>query len=358
MHNFNFNLLKNLLEIPSYSGDCTAMQCYIIDYAKKKGWDIVDDEVGNLYIVKGESETFPCVVAHLDTVHRILPGGIQAVMVGSNIITGINPWSMKQTGIGGDDKCGVFAALEILNILPKCKVALFVDEEVGCVGSSKCRMDFFNDCRFVLQTDRRGNSDFVTDICGPLSSDEFQDDVFSYLQKYGFRHADGMMTDVQALRDRGVGISSANISSGYYNPHQDNEYIRIDDLKNTLNLMLDICMNMTNVYKFEYEDRYSMSSYYGHGWSSSHSSNKGGKKEWTDEDFDLKWQQKYGIIPDDEEEPTIDRVDFQHKSISEMTDAEWLEFQLDVDDTIDDETFRLQEWLRDNSEHIKSILTH
>ncbi len=58
------------------------------------------------------------------------------------------------------------------------------------------------------------------------------------------------MTDVLALRDNGVGVSVANMSAGYYNPHQACEYIVIADLERVCALMLDICATCTSVYKF------------------------------------------------------------------------------------------------------------
>ena len=352
---FNFELLRTILEIPSQSYDCTAMQCFIWDYAEARGWTIVDDSIGNLYITKGQAVNFPCIVAHMDTVHKILPGGIKAVMVGDDVVTGINTRTMRQTGIGGDDKCGIFAALELLENLPFAKAVMFVDEEVGCDGSQNCDLEFFYDCRFVLQTDRRGNSDFVNDIWGGISSDRFQDDVLPFLEKYNFRFADGMMTDVQALRDREVGISCANISSGYYNPHQDNEYIVLSDLSNTLDLMYDICVNLTDVYPFICQEKW-------HKWkqqvSSSPSSyiDEKGKKtfiipndgppfefdEEDEESYLAAYAKKYGDFPD--EEGQVGRTTFQHKSISEMTDAEWLEYQNDSEDSLEDETAQLEAW--------------
>jgi hypothetical protein len=58
------------------------------------------------------------------------------------------------------------------------------------------------------------------------------------------------MTDVLALRDNGVGVSVANMSAGYYNPHQACEYIVLADLERVCALMLDICATCDSVYKF------------------------------------------------------------------------------------------------------------
>ena len=116
-------------------------------------------------------------------------------------------------------------------------------------------MSFFKNCRFILQADRRGNADFVTDISGPLSSDRFQRDVKPLLTSHGFRFSHGAMSDVMALRDNGCGISCANISAGYYQPHQACEFINLADLAKTCGLMLAICQTMRRVYKFTPEKR-------------------------------------------------------------------------------------------------------
>lgn len=245
----NSSLLHSILAIESESGDCTAMAEFLTTYYQDQGWLVASDDMNNLYVTKGDSDSYPCIVAHIDTVHAITGDGIAPVYIGDNV-TGINPATMEQTGIGGDDKCGIYAALHCLANLPACKAAFFIDEEVGCIGSGAAEMSFFKDCRFIIQADRRGNADFVTDISGPLSSPRFQRDVAPLLAVHGFKASHGAMSDVMALRDGECGISCANISAGYYNPHQPNEYINLPDLAKTCGLMLDICRTLCRVYRF------------------------------------------------------------------------------------------------------------
>lgn len=231
--------------------ECGAMQEFLIEYLPTIGAKVLQDDTGNIYATKGSDKTFPCLAAHMDTVHKITKGGIHPVEI-DGLITGINPLTMEQTGIGGDDKCGIYAALHCLSGLKSAKAVFFVDEEIGCVGSSACHIPFFDDCRFVLQADRRGNSDWVTDIGGPLGSPEFQKAVSKFLKNWGYKPTHGMMTDVQALRDSGIGISVANMSAGYYNPHQDSEFISIWDLENVSEMMLDICASLKDRYEFKH----------------------------------------------------------------------------------------------------------
>lgn len=246
-------LLKSILSTPSHSGHCDRMAALITEHAKSNNYQSWKDDAGNVYVVRGVAEFYPCVVAHMDTVHRIEKGGITPIEI-NGCITGINPRTITQTGIGGDDKCGIYAALRCLRYVGACKAAFFVDEEVGCKGSGLADVEFFANCRFVLQADRRGSADWVTDICGPLGSEEFQKAVAPYLEKFGFKESDGMMSDVMALRDNLIGISVANMSAGYYNPHQDNEFIDPVDLENTTNLMIALCRELNQRFPYEWDE--------------------------------------------------------------------------------------------------------
>ena len=103
------------------------------------------------------------------------------------------------------------------------------DGEVGCIGSSHADMSFFSDCRFVIQCDRKGNGDMVTQINGmKLCSNEFISAID--VRKYGYKPAQGLNTDVAALKRNGLEVSCINLSCGYYEPHTDNEYTVVADL--------------------------------------------------------------------------------------------------------------------------------
>ena len=97
------------------------------------------------------------------------------------------------------------------------KVAFFVGEEVGCIGSSKANMDFFKDVRFVIQCDRRGSNDLIASICSTeIASKEFIE-ATGY-EAFGYHLEEGMMTDVLTLKENGLQVSAVNMSCGYYDP--------------------------------------------------------------------------------------------------------------------------------------------
>jgi tripeptide aminopeptidase len=245
----NTELFYSILQTESESGNQREMADLIRSHCEAKGYAVTSDALGNLYVTSGTAKTYPCIASHMDTVHDIHGHGITLLEINGNL-TGFDAVAMRQTGIGGDDKCGIYAALHCLAHLPACKAAFFVDEEIGCVGSESANLAFFHDCRFVLQADRRGNADFVTDISGPLASSRFAAAVAPLLARHGYSPCKGAMSDVMALRDAGVGISVANMSAGYYNPHQACEYVNLADLAKVCALMLDICATCTRVYKF------------------------------------------------------------------------------------------------------------
>jgi putative aminopeptidase FrvX len=161
---------------------------------------------------------------------------------------------MEQTGIGGDDKVGIYIALQCLKDVDNIKVIFFRDEEIGCAGSEDNDIKFFNDVRFVLQCDRKGNTGFVTNASGvKLCSEDFKDAVKDIISNQGYSFVNGMMTDVMALRRSGIEVSMANIECGYYRPHSDSEYVVIKDVENCLRMVLTIIREVTESYACEDE---------------------------------------------------------------------------------------------------------
>lgn len=205
------------------------------------------DKVGNIYATKGKADTYPCLASHLDEVHPAREKGYEVIVVRDEFIIGFNNEKREFNGIGADDKNGIWVCLKCLEKYDNLKCVFFVGEEQGCIGSRQSDMKFFDDCRFVLQCDRKGNSDFISDIYGnSLCSSRFIKDAA--LKKHGYKQERGMQTDVQTLRERGLEISCANISCGYYYPHTPHEMTNIADLKKCLTLVEHIVTNCHEVY--------------------------------------------------------------------------------------------------------------
>lgn len=237
-------LLKEVLSVPTKTYRETMMINFLVNYLHEKKYEYYLDGMNNVYITKqtDDVEYFPCVVAHTDTVHNIdtiniveeqLPneqGDIKLALKAYNDDN--NP-----TGIGGDDKCGVFACLTLLDQLPNLKVALFVSEETGCHGSLNADDEFFENVGYVIEFDAPGNS-MVTEYCWGVQLFDRDGDFFNVCDEVlteGFNSRNDYQshpyTDVMVLK-RKYNFSCINFAIGYYNYHTKHEYVVVEDVFN------------------------------------------------------------------------------------------------------------------------------
>jgi len=257
-------LLKQLFCIHSKSGKEGKIRKFIWNWVRQTVPDakIECDKPGNLYITKGKSSTFPCIVAHMDQVQERHSKDFIAYEA-EDIIIGFSPKHKEQQGLGADDKCGLWIALKCLQKFDCLKLAFFVGEEVGCKGSGLADMAFFDDCRFVIEPDRKGSEDLITQIgWTPLCSDDFLKDIG--FKKFGYKEAEGMMTDIEALKDKGLMLSCINLSCGYYRPHSNEEFVYKPALLNCLAFVEHIIKTCTQVYPhIDNTSYYERQNYYG-----------------------------------------------------------------------------------------------
>jgi putative aminopeptidase FrvX len=238
--------LKTLLSLQAESYDLKqqlSIAQKVITHVQSKGikltWDM--DALGNVSIVKGkpkDGEFYPAVVAHLDQVHIFRED--YDIIEHKGCFMAISNY--EQVGCGGDDLVGVWLCLECLLALDACKVVLFVDEEVGCLGSTDFDTSFFEDCCFILQGDRRSDTnDFVNYTNGVnTTTNEFNMAVDGLLGEYGYKFNIGSMTDVGELIINGAGCCAANVSCGYYEAHTDIEIVNICEAMLCLELFIEL----------------------------------------------------------------------------------------------------------------------
>jgi tripeptide aminopeptidase len=246
------NFLKEVLSIPTETYREDLMVEFISNWLKTNEIDFYLDQRKNIYATKGIPEDitdfyYPCVISHTDTVHRIeninvyeeeLPNAQGELKLS---FKAYNDYGFP-TGIGGDDKCGVFACLTLLKELPYCKAAFFVSEETGCHGSRNADPKFFENVGYGIQFDAPENW-MITEKCfGQILFD--RDSEF-------FKTCDGILTesmnsndmeymvhpytDVYALRSK-FNFSCINFSIGYYNYHSPNEYVVVEDVENGIKI--------------------------------------------------------------------------------------------------------------------------
>ena len=253
----NMQLLKRLYNIYSPSGKEEKMVKFLCSYIRQLPGNISmsKDKFGNLYVVKGESESYPCLVSHIDQVSHCNHSKDFKAIETRDIIFGYSPKNRRFENLGADDKNGVFICLECLKKYDAVKVVFFREEETGCRGSSEAVMSFFDDVRFVIQPDRKGNSDLITNIgYSGLCSEGFIEAIEP--EKWGYREENGLMTDILTLKENGLGVSCINVSCGYYNPHSDEEVTVKKDLLKCLMFIGHIIEDCTGVYPHVLTDSY------------------------------------------------------------------------------------------------------
>lgn len=233
-------LLFQLYKINSKSSNEKEIILFILHYLESMKLNISQDSIGNIFITKGETTSYPCVAVHLDEVH--LP--TQRILHTENNIVYATDEHGERVGIGADDKNGIWVALQLLQTEPVLKVVLFVHEEKldgasGCVGSKSCNLEFFKNVKYIIECDRKGANDIV--ICGkgvPLCDPDFIPKEIA--MKFGYMPVDGGTTDVVALKSRGLNVPVCNVSCGYYNAHKSDEYSNLEELKNCLEFVKNV----------------------------------------------------------------------------------------------------------------------
>ncbi len=186
----------------------------------------------NKYIlVKGEAPVM--LVAHMDTVHHTPVKEICRTKSG-NIL-------MSPQGIGGDDRCGVYALNVVYEQSAVKPWLLFTcDEEIGCVGASAFCSVYrkgtlpkeLDDLKLIVEIDRKGKNDAVYYDCG---NREFED----YITSKGFKTAMGSVSDISYVAPE-LGVAAVNLSSGYYEAHTLHEYINRNHLNATIKAVTEI----------------------------------------------------------------------------------------------------------------------
>lgn len=244
MNTYWFNKLIEVLSVQTNSENEKLMVLYLDKELKKLKLNYSIDAAGNILVTKGKTNTYPCVVSHMDTVHDFVSNfKVYQDTDDKDILFALN--GKLRVGVGGDDKCGVFGCLYLLKTIPQIKVVFFSREEVGCKGSMAINKRFFADCRYLIQLDRRGSKDFIQTFWGKKTiSHEFSSEIGLVKKKYKYKNTTGTVTDVMRLWNNRVGISCINLSCGYYNPHANHEYVSISDLWHSIKFTEEIINTM------------------------------------------------------------------------------------------------------------------
>ena len=194
----------------------TELKIFLYNYLKTKNMSPISND-GFLYA----EGTIPILlVAHMDTVFEEIP---------KNLVYKKNTDKIFNTigGLGGDDRCGVYAIIQLLE-KHRPYILFTEDEEIGCIGASKAIEKLTKpNVKYIIEFDRRGKNDCVFYDCGNKK-------FINYIESFGFTTNYGTYSDISII-GKSWNIASVNLSSGYYNEHTEKEYIIFSQLQKTIN---------------------------------------------------------------------------------------------------------------------------
>ena len=200
----------------------------------------VSHKDGNIYCTKGLAEYYPTVVAHYDTAQGYHKG--LQIFKTDDWMFGFDNATGEQCGLGLDDAVGICFAIQMLKMMPACKVFLPCGEERGLVGTNRCDMSFFDNSLVVTQLDRRSyTTDFIKFTNGvQVWNPDHLDLIKPLMKKHGYKTSDGTATDVGGLRRRGLKVSSHNLSCGYFNEHSNSEVASVSLMINAFSFAYEM----------------------------------------------------------------------------------------------------------------------
>jgi hypothetical protein len=229
-------IIDDLVRIYSPSGQ----ELPVVEYSKnlllKSGFEVVVDEFKNVIASRGKyapEDKLVCINAHTDTVQKKGDEGVQFLVFYDWVRDAFH--SNNRAMIGGDDKCGIAVALTLAAYtdLPM-KIVLTSGEEVGSIGAESMDRKHFDDVEFTFTVDRMHGGDLISEYCGlTLAPDTFVKRFIAMSESIGVNYKDtsGSIADAYVFAQYAPAV---NLSSGYYNPHSNSDYILVKETYNTM----------------------------------------------------------------------------------------------------------------------------
>ena len=191
---------------------------------------------GGYILVPGKATVM--LLAHLDTVHE-KPVKYICTSPDGNIL-------MSPQGIGGDDRCGVYALVKAHEAASVKPWLLFTcDEEIGSIGADMFVSEYIkgkmpqglHTLKLLIEIDRKGSKDAVYYECD-------NPELEAYITSKGFVTACDSFSDISVIAPE-LGVAAVNLSSGYYNAHTLHEYINRKQINAVIQSVVEIIADAT-----------------------------------------------------------------------------------------------------------------
>ena len=284
---------------------------------------------------------FPVLLtAHMDTVHKNQCKNPKYMSLSSGKTS-----IYDKDGIGGDDRCGIYMALKLLERID-CSILFCEDEEVGSIGASKfvetplCEA-IEGKNKYIIELDRANDKDAVF-------YDDDNKEFHEFITQEFWKEAQGSWSDICELSPA-LKISSVNFSCGYYKAHTTMEYVILEEMETAIEEIYKVLLRTDlNAEPFKFVERERPRMYYGwygggygyygrndykyDNYQYGYNGNARSSYDWFDDDDDL-WKPqntKLATIETPKEEKVLAK-----RYLEVLTaDGEYIDMEFDEDTTI------------------------
>lgn len=206
----------------------------------KKNYDKVI-ETKEFIIAEGDIPI--ALIAHLDIIFDSPPKEVYFDRQ-KNVI-------LSPTGLGADDRAGVYAIFRIIREGLHPHIIFTTDEEIsraGAIATAKLNMPF-KDLKYIIELDRRGSNDCIFYNCG-------NETFINYIESFGFEWNYGTYADIYEICPSWE-IAGVNLSIGYKDEHTTGEVLFVGQMLSTIEKVKNMLMDANSVKEpFKFIDAY------------------------------------------------------------------------------------------------------
>ena len=286
-----FKFFEEISQIPRGSGEETEISNYLVNFAKERDLQFIQDEALNVIIIKPatvccENEGSVILQSHMDMVNEKNMGTLHDFSKDSlNLYIDGDFIKAKDTTLGADNGIGLAMSLSILDgnyKHPKLIVLVTTNEESGMTGAKMVNAELFKDSSYLINLDTAEEGYLTTSCSGgvrniitiPILYDSVPTDCISFEVSIkglmgghsgsdihlGLANSNRLLARVlhdlmQDFEDQGYGLYLSYIAGGLKDNAIPREaYARISvlpQLEDTLKLVIN---NMQSAFKKEYRE--------------------------------------------------------------------------------------------------------
>lgn len=250
----NKGYLKNLLTF----NQTELFEHIVYKVSKSNNYNITVSPKNGIIVIPKAVNKYPLICSHLDTINDSKKIKLQNsdIEIDGEIIR-LSQNSQAKC-LGGDDRCGVYAALQLIDLGFPFGFAFFCDEEIGCIGSNVLAKDIDENKSITafIGLDRRGLDNVA--VYGYNNSD-----LINLFENEGYIQVDGSITDVSILSEQSSrNLACVNLSIGYYNEHTKREFINIFAIQRAIKTLIKLCFVLSKEsYTYSASDYYYLKDY-------------------------------------------------------------------------------------------------